>query len=608
MQKIYKKALSSLQYYYNSGTCRLYVLLVACFTIQMLIFHWQAFETTVLTITPAYVIRSLVDACIVMLPVLLLPVRARRWWWVVIAMFSGWFLCQMWYVRTYHDLMGLSSFLMFDNVNSLLISSTIASMRVPDLLFFAIPILGYVYYRRFIKDKLKQDRMNYIVSALFPALFVLLFLSLFFYMECKAEMHSRVIINFTGRFTEPTTSNQLLYVEHNGLVPSVVYSAFGFSQEVQPLSRTDLKKINAFMESGAVATRPEPQAVAGSKNLIMIIVESLNSWVIDFKINGKEVCPNLNAYCRADSAVVALKMVPQVAAGRSSDAHFMYNTGLLPVFSGATAMLRGNADYPSLAKAMQGYKHLTFSCEDGKLWNQAVTTKSYGYEKYYNEFLLRHITGQEKIIDAELFSGALRVIDSIHAPFMAQIITIAMHQPFNLVERKTWISKSGKYDETVLNYLECVNYFDEILGNFVNGLKRMGKYDNSLIVIASDHNELDKNALTGRAVAKIDDKDCVFLALNAGFSFNQQKVMGQIDVYPTILDLMGLNGYWWKGMGQSVLGSSVLESAVTPDGKVVGNARATQVKRQKRAWSISNTMVMKGYFDSKYNKYRGTRH
>ena len=61
MQKIYKKALSSLQYYYNSGTCRLYVLLVACFTIQMLIFHWQAFETTVLTITPAYVIRSLCD-------------------------------------------------------------------------------------------------------------------------------------------------------------------------------------------------------------------------------------------------------------------------------------------------------------------------------------------------------------------------------------------------------------------------------------------------------------------------------------------------------------------------------------------------------------------
>ena len=31
------------------------------------------------------------------------------------------------------------------------------------------------------------------------------------------------------------------------------------------------------------------------------------------------------------------------------------------------------------------------------------------------------------------------------------------------------------------------------------------------------------------------------------------KVMGQIDMYPTLLNLLQLDDYYWSGLGQSIL-------------------------------------------------------
>jgi hypothetical protein len=48
----------------------------------------------------------------------------------------------------------------------------------------------------------------------------------------------------------------------------------------------------------------------------------------------------------------------------------MYNTGLLPINNGAVAVRFGEAEYPSLAKALKGYKSLSMVCDDAKYWNQ----------------------------------------------------------------------------------------------------------------------------------------------------------------------------------------------------------------------------------------------
>lgn len=591
--------------YAKQGVLRFYALSILCVTLQLVLFHLIAIGSIGGGLMkPAFLMRSAVDAAVLMLPILLLPAKWRRYAWSIVVLFTVWLLCQTWYSRIYHDLMNAASFFMVENVNGLLLQSTAASMRWVDIFYIVVPGLCYAYYRRFVRGAVRQQKRNVLVTCLLPALIVLVLVPAFLYLECVKEAKERVVTSFAGRFTEPTSVNSLIFVEHNGLLPWVLTGIWNSVKESEPLSVQDLQRIQSF-----VAEEPQRGSFVASelnkdKNLILIIVESLNSWVVDFRVAGKEVCPRLNAYCRDSSAVVCLNMFPQVHAGRSSDGHLMYNTGLLPVKTGATAVLWGEADYPSLAKSLPEYAHATFSCEDGKLWNQSVSIASYGYEKYYNEFALKDITRQERILDAELFAGAACVIDSMKQPFLAQVITIAMHQPFTLLDRKTWISQSRAYDTPVLSYLECVNYFDEALGKFIDHLKKTGVYDHSVIVIASDHDELCKNALERRDVVKDSDRYCVFLALNAGVSYRHDAVMGQIDVYPTLLHIMGRNGYWWQGLGRSVLQQPSVRSAVTIDGHVAGDARDAGVERAKKAWDVSNLMIVKRYFDSEYNQYR----
>ncbi len=62
----------------------------------------------------------------------------------------------------------------------------------------------------------------------------------------------------------------------------------------------------------------------------------------------------------------------------------------------------------------------------------------------------------------------------------------------------------------------------------------------------------------------VADKSFVpLIILNAPFYVLWQ-VMGQVDVYPTLLDLLGLNDYWWKGLGESIFNPQKPDFDVDP--------------------------------------------
>ena len=61
---------------------------------------------------------------------------------------------------------------------------------------------------------------------------------------------------------------------------------------------------------------------------------------------------------------------------------------------------------------------------------------------------------------------------------------------------------------------------------------------------------------------------------NAPVGGYRKAVMGQVDVYPTLLDQMGLDADW-RGMGFSALGQQSPSFAVTSGGRIVANTSAT---------------------------------
>ena len=85
---------------------------------------------------------------------------------------------------------------------------------------------------------------------------------------------------------------------------------------------------------------------------------------------------------------------------------------------------------------------------------------------------------------------------------------------------------------------------------------------------------------------------------NAGVKYTHTSVMGQIDIYPTLLDIMNCNDYAWKGLGYSILRTPV-GSAAGWNGTVYGNEGDSLASRQIEAWDISEKIITKGYFSLK---------
>ena len=116
----------------------------------------------------------------------------------------------------------------------------------------------------------------------------------------------------------------------------------------------------------------------------LLVVESLNSWVIDLRIDGREVTPTLNALCHDTiNNLLTVNIRTQVKNGRSSDGIFMYNTGLLPLTTQAVANTYGKVPYPSLAKMMGNYDSFYACCDEPTLWNVREMSSTYGYSDFY---------------------------------------------------------------------------------------------------------------------------------------------------------------------------------------------------------------------------------
>lgn len=524
-----------------------------------------------------YGLRSISDALLLLLPYWVIP-RKLRGFYVSIILFSFtfWGLSQLWYYRTYDDLMPFSSFLLFENISPLLMRSVKASMRYTDIFFVVLPVLLFLIYRLFFlklipKVKIKRNqRFFYVAVILFCSISIHAANAYSYYRKEKV----RTFIHIGGKYVN--TYNNISYFELNGFVAYCIYSFIDELLENRTLSMEEKEEIGTYLSRYCPKYSDNRFAAEGSPNLIMIVVESLNSWTINFRIDSVEVTPNLNRFCREENAIVALHMQPQVRNGRSSDAHFMYNTGLLPIQNGAVAVRFGKAPYPSISKALSGYHSLAVVCDDAKFWNQKNAFNSYGFMQLYDK---HNFKDSEEIDDHTLLTEAAVRLENIQSAFYAQLVTISMHYPYDKLRiPATEISRSRMYTAEVRNYLETVRFCDDAIGKFIQELKQKGIYDNSIIVIVSDHNEMNRNRVENRKETLPEDKEIAMIILNSPQKLQYNAPIEQIDVYPTLLDLMGANHYNWKGLGCSIFRKN---GVIIPE------------EERNR---ISNLMITKGYF------------
>jgi phosphoglycerol transferase MdoB-like AlkP superfamily enzyme len=204
----------------------------------------------------------------------------------------------------------------------------------------------------------------------------------------------------------------------------------------------------------------------------------------------------------------------------------------------------------------------------------------------------------EKIKSHEVWSEGANLL---------QIVTYSGHFPFSLPENLRKLKFSDEIPAMLRDYMTVANYTDEAIGNFIEELRKDSLFDNTLIVITGDHeglmekrDDLYHSAKGGEIVSP--EPFVPLIMLNMPESFRNKKynkVMGQIDIYPTLLELLGLSDYKYKGLGSSVLNPEKAGIAINPHGSIYGdtlNVSPTEIQHLKEAWKVSDEIIKYDFF------------
>ncbi len=559
--------------------------------------------------------NHLADAILLLAPCWVIK-RRRTYTFIILWLVAIWSFAQLLYYPTYRDVMPFSSFLLFKNVSGTLIKSTIGAISKKSLMVLLMPLVLHAYHwwlkhhtskasqpASTVSDTTSErsERQNqratktakrhwWLFAATIAAFIVMrLIITTGIYLTNRQnyeDLHDA----FTTRYSK-LGGRHLNYIMHNGVMSYAIFSLInsidtGVSDEDRRLAENFVKdNCPAYSDNNYKTSIERP-------NLIFIMVESLNAWAVHLDIDGKPVTPTLNALAADSANIVCLNVISQAKNGRSSDGKFMYQTGLLPMLDRSVAMEYSDRTFPSLVKALKrrGYKAVEICGDEPSLWNVENMSAAYGFDTLYHQPELKaELEAADYKIDKVVMEYAARYLPGIGGNFMAQLFTGVMHSPYDYdFEPATWISASKEYTPAVRNYLEKTHYFDLQLGIFLENLHRSGLYDNSVIVIASDHSEIVDDDPNGRQSLSKNGNECVLIVINGSQGKFIGGPIGQIDIYPTLLDVMGLNDYSWKGLGHSLLRNDV-RSATESAEDTFGTSPL--LKQQQEAWTVSDILI-----------------
>lgn len=390
-----------------------------------------------------------------------------------------------------------------------------------------------------------------------------------------------------------------------------IFSVFGciwydITDAAEPITPEKQAEIERWLASQP-KHQPADSVTEKRSNLLIVFAESLESWVLEKKVDGKEITPCLNRLLKEKSTLYAPNVLTQVKGGRSIDAQLMICSGLLPLMSGTYSSLYYDNTFYTLQKAMRELKHsrsYLLTIDKVSTWNQGAVARSFGTDTIisYHDFKMTEAFGTHKRIgDASFFQQCREKIErgEVWKPgesVYMQFVTYSGHAPFKLPDHLRTITFPASIPEKAADYMTTAHYTDKAIGDFVAYLKTLPQYKETIVVIVGDHEGLAsyRQELVGNPACHglVSDKQLTpFIVLNSPVGMRYDKFMGQIDIYPTLLNLMQLDAYRWHGLGQSILDPRKQGVAVGSVMNVEGTGSDKEVERLKEAHSVSDYML-----------------
>ena len=482
-------------------------------------------------------------------------------------------LANLMYARTYFNAIPLSSYTNAGNLADFM-PSVWASLRWADFVFPVITCVAIwliVKFQPRIVSEPRTKKMAYLSALAIPVIITLI---AFPGAEAFKKQY-RYVSNSAYAYR----STPAMYTVFGNLLYDtlVAYEKLTPEEEAATLS---------FVES-LPGIESLPEGVKAPRNLVFVFCESLESWVIGTDYYGQEITPNLNRALRDSATYYNPHVVSQAADGRSIDGQLLNLTGLYPLSSGTYATMYPNNSYPSIHKALKqahGSRTMLMTGDKEYVWNQGLVARGMGMDTLItgSDYIVEdNFTGRKHIGDRALMRQSVEKLKSrgdlwpVGAPVFLQLVTYSGHGPFRLPDSEKKLKIHPGTPEIMADYMQVAHYTDESLGILIDYLRSRPDWEDTMVVITGDHEGLADwraECLSSEIGQRMVSKELYvpLVILNSPLPGRSEKVMGQVDVFTSMLHLLGLGNYEWHGLGRSVFSSAHPGTALSAQGQPVG--------------------------------------
>lgn len=587
-----------------------YIFLGLTVLCQALVFY---LNQSIIPVGPRFLFFSLISdiGVIVGLSVILL----WRWRWgglMLLFFYLVLLIVNGVYTVNFNDFFPLSLLAAYKNVDSTLGDFIIYSLRW-WMLIMALPFLFIMLFYLKNRKRIEKDCLSLRTRINIMAISLMLFLIGQGYVVSYHIQEEGISGMVSAEVWKEYTSAEHSF--HNevtkwGLMSAYISSMMPWYNHME-FSETDWLTVDCFVNEQR-GNLPEKFSAIFEKNrnkrLILIIVESFGSMTFGKEIGGVKIMPYLDSISAANGIIFFPNIITQVKGGMSSDAQLMYNTGIYPLSKGASVVNSKLPGMPSLASSLKKNGiAVELIGESGKQWNHDKTSSVWGYDTLYHSLALGKPGGYFPMADHYIFQKAKDVVECEKDLRMLTICTLSMHGVFSESDLGRFLPQETGETIDMCAYWEMTRKFDDELRGFIDFLKIKGMYDSSVIVIVGDHNP--------HVVANSDYMPIPFLILNSGVTYISPTIAGQIDVYPTILDVMGLieSKSVWPGVGHSLLRERKGVVGYTRGGKWCykdNKKDSLEIKRIKEGHMLSEKILsgVSGDFNSEFIKHSHMRY
>lgn len=292
-----------------------------------------------------------------------------------------------------------------------------------------------------------------------------------------------------------------------------------------------------------------------NKNIIFLQLEGIDNWVLT-----KEHMPN--TYSLLNNSINFNNHYSYYNGGGSTfNSEFAVNTGYVtPISYTQNAYTFNKNDFPySMAKIFKDldYRVNAFHMNTGEYYSRKINYSTWGYDNYFGLKDLGIYKNEEYTFDTELINNELFYEEQFEkeGKFIDYLITYSLHLPFSkekgLCKRILEREESELLNpDVVLTEEDCVyiqaKETDDMVGLLIQALKDNDLYDKTVIVAYTDHYLYTLSDQTILEKYKDTETNLInktpFFIWSKGMKkVNINKVTSQINVLPTILNLMGVS-------------------------------------------------------------------